>query len=71
MFSTGTVPLSPRNDKLALPENIPYEDYVYHFLLELHEKYKVSGVACEFVAQEMKKLHDINNCEIKTRFMNV
>ena len=60
----GTVPLSPRNGKLALPENIPYEDYVYHFLLELHEKYKVSGVACEFVAQKMKKLHDINNCEI-------
>ena len=53
----GTVPLIPRNDKLALPENIPYEDYVYHFLLELREKYKVSGVACEFVAQEMKKRH--------------
>ena len=67
----GTVPLSPRNDKLALPENIPYEDYVYHFLLELREKYKVSGVACEFVAQKMKKLHDINNCEIKTKFVNI
>ena len=34
----GSVPLSPRIDKLALPENIPYEDYVYH-LLELCEKY--------------------------------
>ena len=50
----GTVPLSPRNDKLALPENISYEDYVYYFLLELRKKYKVSGVACEFVAQEIK-----------------
>ena len=53
----GTVHLSPRNDKLAL-QDIPYEDYLYHFLLELREKYKVSGVACEFVAQEMKKIHD-------------
>jgi hypothetical protein len=48
------VPVEQIEDfKLITPD---FEKYIARFLLELREKYLVSGTACEFVAQSM---HDI------------